>query len=175
MVTHDPTIGRLADRRLELEHGRLAGITIYQEERDEVVDHLLERVWMLREGNQSAELAKLRRTEILDVSKVLEGMVEQGLVQLDNSQVMLTAKGEQRARDVIRRYRLAERLFSDTFEVAEAEAESTACKFEHILSPEVTDKICAFLHHPATCPHGQPIPPGSCCRVLIEARVGAAR
>ena len=164
VVTHDPTIGRLADRCLELQHGRLAGITIYREERDETMDHLLQQVWMLREGNQTAELAKLRRLEVLDVSGILERMAGRGLVKLHEGHVELTAGGERRACDLIRRYRLAERLFRDTFALAEPDAESTACQFEHILSPAVTDRICAFLAHPRTCPHGNPIPTGDCCR-----------
>ena len=45
----------------------------------------------------------------------------------------------------------------------EDEIEQQACKFEHILSPEVTDKICSFLGHPECCPHGSPIPSGECC------------
>src|SRR5438445_121781 len=48
-------------------------------------------------------------------------------------------------------------------------AEQQACKFEHILSTEATDKICRFLGHPRTCPHGAPIPPGPCCeRELVS-------
>jgi len=163
MVTHDPVIGRLADRRLELQHGRLAGITIYREERDELVDHLLQEVWMLREGNQSPEIAKLRRTTVLDVGGTLARMAERGLVRVENSHVLFTPVGEERARDVMRRYRLAERLFRDTFALGDSEAEDTVCKFEHIISPEVTDRICRFLGHPGTCPHGNPIPPGACC------------
>jgi Mn-dependent DtxR family transcriptional regulator len=46
---------------------------------------------------------------------------------------------------------------------SETEIEQQACKFEHILSPEATDKICTFLGHPRTCPHGAPIPRGGCC------------
>jgi putative ABC transport system ATP-binding protein len=169
VVTHDPTIGRLADRCLELQHGRLAGITIYREEREDVMDHLLQQVWMLREGNQTAELAKLRRLEVLDVSGILARMAERGLVDLHEGHVELTAAGERRAGDLIRRYRLAERLFRDTFAVGEDEAETTACQFEHILSPAVTDRICAFLAHPRTCPHGNAIPAGECCRVPAGA------
>jgi DtxR family Mn-dependent transcriptional regulator len=45
----------------------------------------------------------------------------------------------------------------------EAEIEQQACKFEHVLSPDATEKICTFLAHPKTCPHGAPIPPGECC------------
>jgi DtxR family Mn-dependent transcriptional regulator len=78
--------------------------------------------------------------------------------------VELTAKGQQRAGDIIRRHRLAERLFTDSLAMdSETEIEQQACKFEHILSPEATDKICTFLGHPKTCPHGAPIPPGKCC------------
>jgi len=78
--------------------------------------------------------------------------------------IVFTEKGRKRAEDVIRRHRLAERLFTETFHVHdEREIEEQACKFEHILSPEATDSICSFLGHPRTCPHGSPIPAGECC------------
>ena len=65
------------------------------------------------------------------------------------------------SQELSRRHRLAERLFTDSLAMdSESEIEEQACKFEHILSPEATDKICAFLGHPRTCPHGAPIPPG---------------
>ncbi|MFZ1130536.1 MAG: iron dependent repressor, metal binding and dimerization domain protein, partial [Terriglobales bacterium] len=85
--------------------------------------------------------------------------------------VELTARGHQRAADIIRRHRLAERLFTDSLAMdSETEIEQQACKFEHILSPEATDKICTFLNHPQTCPHGAAIPPGPCCGRGAEPR-----
>ena len=173
MVTHDPTIGRLANRRIELDHGRLSGITIYRDERDEIIDHLLEEIWMMREDSQPPEIAKLLRTQVLDVSGTLRRMEKSGLVVIEQDEVRFTPSGEERARDVIRRYRLAERLFRDTFALGLTESESTACKFEHILSSEVTEKICHFLGHPATCPHEQPIPPGECCATVAQPRAVA--
>src|SRR2546423_203470 len=95
-----------------------------------------------------------------------------GLVEHGNDVVDFTDRGRQRATDVIRRHRLAERLFTQTFKVNnEEEVEKQACKFEHILSPEATDRICTFLGHPETCPHGSKIPRGDCCiqRLRIEA------
>ncbi|HEY3767362.1 MAG TPA: iron dependent repressor, metal binding and dimerization domain protein [Candidatus Angelobacter sp.] len=78
--------------------------------------------------------------------------------------IIFTDKGRKRAEDVIRRHRLAERLFTQTFKVHdEKEIAEEACKFEHILSPEATERICSFLGHPRTCPHGSPIPLGECC------------
>jgi Mn-dependent DtxR family transcriptional regulator len=86
--------------------------------------------------------------------------------------VELTARGRQRAADIIRRHRLAERLFTDSLALdSETEIEQQACKFEHILSPEATDKICTFLGHPKTCPHGAPIPPGQCCGRTVPLTV----
>ena len=78
--------------------------------------------------------------------------------------IIFTEKGRRRAEDVIRRHRLAEVLFTHTFQVEdEKEIAEQACRFEHILSPEATDRICTFLGHPRTCPHGSLIPAGPCC------------
>jgi putative ABC transport system ATP-binding protein len=46
LVTHDPAVGRLADRRIELAHGRLAQITSDSFEDEERIDHLLEQIWI---------------------------------------------------------------------------------------------------------------------------------
>jgi DtxR family transcriptional regulator, Mn-dependent transcriptional regulator len=86
-----------------------------------------------------------------------------GLVRLSGGRVELTDDGEKRARGVVRRHRLAERLFRDLLDLGEEPMESQACEFEHILSSEATDSVCTLLGHPPTCPHGKPIPPGECC------------
>jgi DtxR family transcriptional regulator, Mn-dependent transcriptional regulator len=93
----------------------------------------------------------------------LEALVAEGLLTLSGQAVALTAEGEKRARGVVRRHRLTERLFKDLLSVSESIMESQACEFEHILSPEATDSVCTLLGHPPTCPHGRPIPPGPCC------------
>ena len=78
-----------------------------------------------------------------------------GLLEVRNSEVSLTAHGENRARDIIRRRRLAERLLTDTFSVAESEADSHACKLEHIISPELDQRICTFLEPSEDVPSRQ--------------------
>jgi DtxR family Mn-dependent transcriptional regulator len=96
----------------------------------------------------------------------LRDLEESGLVRLDGARVALTAAGEQRARDIVRRHRLTERLFRDVLQLSEDATESQACELEHILSPEATDSVCTLLGHPPTCPHGKPIPRGACCSTL---------
>jgi DtxR family Mn-dependent transcriptional regulator len=89
-----------------------------------------------------------------------------GLVVRDGARVALTAEGERRAKDVVRRHRLTERLFRDLLSAGEATMEAQACEFEHILSPEATESVCTLLGHPPTCPHGKPIPSGACCNAF---------
>jgi putative ABC transport system ATP-binding protein len=193
MVTHDPDIARQADRRIELAHGHLHYDTALHgpsqplncplvntgdcctpiSTDDEIrFDHLLEQIWTCGEEGKPAQVKRLHTsgpagklpvTSEEPTARVLSRMSDLRLVVMNNGEVHLTPVGSQRARDVVRRHRLAERLFKDTFSIEESEAHTQACKFEHIISPELDQRICIFLGHPKTCPHGNPIPPGDCC------------
>ncbi len=163
MVTHAASIGQLADRRIELAHGRLAQITVASMEDEERFDHLLEQVWISAEEGATPELSRMRRSGVKDPATLVARLKDLGLLVVHDSELSLTTSGASRARDIVRRRRLAERLLTDTFSVADTEADSHACKFEHIISPDLDQRICTFLGHPKTCPHGNPIPPGLCC------------
>jgi putative ABC transport system ATP-binding protein len=194
MVTHDPVVARLADRRVEFHHGKIASQEVFAMADDEQFDEVLEELWVLAEHGEIAEVERMEVHGALPVSLAVEKMMAMGLVnsaphppQAHNHRpfvnpchdalkpvsasmgdgtliVELTPQGRERASSIIRRHRLAERLFTDSLAMdSESEIEQQACKFEHILSPEATDKICTFLGHPRTCPHGAPIPPGACC------------
>jgi ABC-type glutathione transport system ATPase component len=194
MVTHDPVVARLADRRIELHHGKIAAQEVFAMADEEQFDEVLEELWALAEHGEIAEVGRMEVHGALPVSIAVEKMIAMGLVTAtphppephdhkpfinpchdalkptgvstgDGSMIVeLTPCGRQRAADIVRRHRLAERLFTDSLAMdSETEIEQQACKFEHILSPEATDKICAFLGHPRTCPHGALIPPGPCC------------
>ena len=164
MVTHAPEIGRLADRRIELAHGRLAQITEFSTEDEIHFDHLLEQVWLCGEEGIAPSLEQIRkRSTGQDAARIIARLESLGLLTMRESELALTQRGGTRARDIVRRRRLAERLLTDTFSITESEANSHACKFEHIISPELDQKICTFLGHPTTCPHGNPIPAGTCC------------
>src|SRR6201988_4186131 len=199
MVTHDPVVARLADRRIELHHGKIASQEIFSLADEEQLDEVLEELWVLAEHGEIAEVERMEVHGALPVSMAVEKMIELGLVVSaphppeahdhkpfvnpchdalkpvsasigDGTLVVeLTSRGRERAGSIIRRHRLAERLFTDSLAMdSESEIEQQACKFEDILSPEATDKICTFLGHPRTCPHGAPIPPGPCCGRISE-------
>lgn len=170
VVTHDPAIARMAERRIELHKGRLTEVKLFaHHQEEELLDELLHAVWKAREiscdsavrADSLPEFAASRATFVL--------MESGGWISLNGGCVTFTQKGEARARHVIRRHRLAERLFYNTFGVDQELLDENANKVEHSLSPEVTEKICIFLKHPDTCPHGSPIPAGDCC---IKAGTG---
>lgn len=131
------------------------------------LDEILESVWMIEESGERPGLERILDGTHGDSAAGHVGrLVEHGFLALGRDGVYaLTERGRDRARDIIRRHRLAERLLVDVLNVRENSAvESDACRFEHFLSPEVTDHICTLLGHPKHCPHGFPIPPGECCR-----------
>ena len=163
MVTHDPEVGRLADRRIELHHGRLREVSFFPLHEEELFDNLLKRVWILQEDSTERESELRQLPELRENRATLALMSEGGWISSDQTTLTLTDKGCRRASEIIRRHRLAERLFHDTFGLPEELLDANACKIDHTLSAEVTEKICTFLHHPLTCPHGAPIPRGDCC------------
>jgi putative ABC transport system ATP-binding protein len=164
MVTHDPTIARLADRRIQLHHGRITDISVFSAADDEQMDEILEQFWVMRENHEPMSSENLRVIGPMLQERALQLMGETGLLRRQGTEAVLLPAGERRASDIVRRHRLAELLFNDTLELRdEAELEAQACKFEHILSPEATTRICTFLGHPRYCPHGSAIPRGECC------------
>ena len=161
MVTHDDQVGRCADIRLNLEHGRIVETTHFSMEENQDFDEVLEQLWMARESTLHEEPEHFTAAQH---RKLVATMARIGLIEMRSDDIVFTREGEERARSVIRRHRLAERLFMDVLAIRDDQSvERNACTFEHILSPEVTDRICTFLGHPRTCPHGCPIPQGACC------------
>ncbi len=70
----------------------------------------------------------------------------------------LTPEGRRTALSVARHHRVIERFLVDTLGVPWDEVHVEAHRLEHALSDALVDRLDALLGHPATCPHGSPIP-----------------
>jgi DtxR family transcriptional regulator, Mn-dependent transcriptional regulator len=137
--------------------------TITDKER---IDEALELIWVLEEeGHRDIDRFSLSSDDA-DVTVLLDTLNDEGFINISDGSIHLTEMGRKIARGLIRRQRLAERLFTDVFEMPENTVLDDACKMEHILSEELTESVCIFLGHPPTCPHGKPIPRGECCKKL---------
>ena len=160
---------------LRVSAGRYRGLLQSRPTEDEIrFDHLLEQIWICGEEGKPAQVeapVRARRAARPPPAAARRAIASPADAHVrpppgrscTTAKSRLTDYGSRRARDVVRRHRLAERLFKDTFSIDDSEAHNQACKFEHIISPELDQRICTFLGHPKTCPHGNPIPAGDCC------------
>ena len=121
-------------------------------------DELLERLWYAREAQRAFDSHDDAAPELIAAK----------LAERHGAILELTTDGIERARGIVRRHRLAEILFTQVLDVDSQDAEKSACEFEHILAERVVDRVCTFLGHPPACPHGHPIPQGSCCAVYAK-------
>jgi len=127
------------------------------------IEEVLEALWTCNEKREY-HIDDLKKCCDIPVdAELLKTMEWSGLIAHDGEMVLLTKDGKEKAGEVIRRHRLAERLLVDILNIPIHQVETGACEFEHILATPVVDSICTLLGHPRECPHGGPIPPGKCC------------
>ncbi|MBI5144454.1 MAG: metal-dependent transcriptional regulator [Candidatus Omnitrophica bacterium] len=126
-------------------------------------EEILETLWV--HGEESGASVDL------GVSKgepAIDELERSGHVKLISDKITLTEKGKGEGRQIVRRHRLAERLFTDVLDIKRKLVHPVSCQFEHLLHEGIDENICILLGHPKTCPHGQPIPEGECCRKSKE-------
>jgi DtxR family Mn-dependent transcriptional regulator len=125
------------------------------------LEEYLEAIHELEEeGSQviQARLAERLGHSAPSVSEMIRRLRAEGWVNIDARAITLTADGRTRAESVVRKHRLAERLLTDVIGLPWHKAHIEACRWEHVISDEVEQRLIELLEHPFTCPHGNPIP-----------------
>ncbi len=90
---------------------------------------------------------------------MVKRLADLGLVVHEPYQgALLTEAGRKIAVEVIRHHRLLERFLAETLGVPWDRVHEEAHRMEHVLSEDLEERMDALLNHPATCPHGSPIP-----------------
>ncbi|MDY5585399.1 MAG: metal-dependent transcriptional regulator [Arcanobacterium sp.] len=93
------------------------------------------------------------------VSETVARMERDGLLAVGNNrQIRFTKEGWQLAQQVMRRHRLAERLLVDVIKVPLELVHDEACRWEHVISDAVAERIESVLNLPSFDPFGNPIP-----------------
>jgi DtxR family Mn-dependent transcriptional regulator len=133
----------------------------------DLTDEILETLWMsIHEKTSRFEYFDDQPKEKMQAA--YDRLIEEGKITRAGDGYALTETGEDIAVHLVRRHRLAERLFYDLLGFSAAEAHRIGCGFEHFLEDDATDAVCTFLGHPPCCPSGRSIPPGDCCREQIR-------
>jgi len=125
------------------------------------LEEYLEAIHELEEeGTQviQARLAERLGHSAPSVSEMIRRLRGEGYLDVHERAVTLTAKGRALAESVVRKHRLAERLLTDVIGLPWHKAHVEACRWEHVISDEVEERLVALLGNPSTCPHGNPIP-----------------
>src|SRR5260370_30722034 len=125
------------------------------------LEEYLEAIHELQEEGTpviQARLAERVGHSAPSVSEMVRRLRDEGWISVAGRAIDLTDKGRVRASSVVRKHRLAERLLTDVIGLPWHKAHVEACRWEHVISDEVEERLAEGLGHPATCPHGNPIP-----------------
>jgi DtxR family transcriptional regulator, Mn-dependent transcriptional regulator len=108
-------------------------------------------------ASRVAEMLGVSRASAGEMLKRLEadGLVERG----ERKEAILTAKGAERARRVVRKHRVIERLLTDFMGYTAAEAHVHADELGGTFTDDMIERIEVKLGHPDRCPHGWPVDP----------------
>jgi DtxR family transcriptional regulator, Mn-dependent transcriptional regulator len=126
------------------------------------IEEYLEALFHLQEEGKAIStkaLAEKLSLKPASVSEMVKKLAAQRLVKHKPYRgVTLTKNGHKAAASLVRRHRLSERFLADMLGVPWDELHDEACKFEHVISDKVEEKLLEALGNPDTCPHGNPIP-----------------
>src|SRR5947208_3995694 len=108
-------------------------------------------------ASRVAEMLGVSRASAGEMLKRLEaeGLVERG----ERKEAILTAAGTERARRVVRKHRIIERLLTDFMGYTAAEAHVHADELGGTFTDDMVERIDEKLGHPDRCPHGWPVDP----------------
>ncbi|MET1154159.1 iron dependent repressor, metal binding and dimerization domain protein [Arthrobacter sp.] len=106
-----------------------------------------------------ARIAERLRHSGPTVSQTIGRMERDGLVVVTGDRHLeLTELGRRKATEVMRKHRLAERLLSDVIGLDWAYVHDEACRWEHVMSERVEQRLYELLGKPTVSPYGNPIP-----------------
>jgi len=88
------------------------------------------------------------------VSSALKGLAERGLVNYSPYEVTtITPQGRRVAQEIMGRHEMITRFLADVLALGESEAESNACRMEHVVDAEVMKRLSLFAEFLRQHPH----------------------
>ncbi len=129
-----------------------------------LVEDALKHLYDYEYKGMSATLGSLAGTLSISTKKagkVIEKLIEMGLLTYKGEKIELTPEGRIYALKIVRIHRLWERYLAEETSVPTTQWHQEAEIREHELSDEEVEELAARLGHPLVDPHGDPIPTAS--------------
>ncbi len=136
-----------------------------QNKTSESIEMYLLRIALLQRHTRPVPVPMLAQelsVSPVSANEMCRKLTERALVTYEPYKgVTLTPQGETLARRVLRHRRLWEVFLVEKLNISPAEAETIACRFEHVTPAQVAEQLAAFLGNPTTSPQNEPIPADS--------------
>ena len=128
---------------------RSPGLTSQLEDYLETIARLLQQQPVARATDIASQLGVTRAS----VTSALRSLAEKGLINYQPySQVTLTPEGAALAAKIIGRHQTLSAFLQEVLRMPPSHAEADACRAEHVLSPEVIERMRRFLSFLQECP-----------------------
>jgi len=138
----------------------------YRRRRRTAEENVLRTLYLLgerdidwRAARKPGEILQYRTMSASALRHTAERLEKDGLVHLTHDgRIRLTDGGEARGRRLTRLHRLWEVYLTRKLEIAPDHVHDDAEEIEHIITPELEERLVAILEHPDEDPHGETIP-----------------
>ncbi len=120
-------------------------------------ENLLKSLWK-KEKMAFSDMQRFHPLPGVFLSYFLAKMTRQGWIYREGKEYLLTKDGLQKAKRIIRLHRLWELYLAGPLGVGVEKVHRNAEEMEHIITPELEEKLTDQLSHPTMDPHAQPIP-----------------
>ena len=130
----------------------------------ETVENYLKCIYAIEKhqadgGVSTNAIAEQLQTKASSVTDMLKKLKQRDLVDYKKYHgANLTAKGRNKAIEIIRKHRLWEVFLVEKLNFKWDEVHDMAEQLEHVEGQELSDRLDAFLGYPRFDPHGDPIP-----------------
>ena len=125
-------------------------------------ENYIKAIWRLQQSDNNVttnELSAELQTKPASVTDMLKRLSEKKLLHYAPYYgVTLTPEGKKLALSIIRKHRLWEYFLVEKLHFEWDAVHDIAEELEHVSSPELIERLDAFLGYPKADPHGDPIP-----------------
>ena len=122
---------------------------------DSLEDYIEAIYRIIHEKNQvkPKDIANALNVAGASVTGALRALTEKGLIHYaPYDEISLTPEGVAIAEDIYNRHRRLKTFLKETLGVPEEEANQTACRMEHIVSPSIIHRLVRFVEYIDSCP-----------------------
>jgi DtxR family Mn-dependent transcriptional regulator len=146
-----------------------------ENKQQKTIEDYLKTIYQLAETASpvsTSRIAEARQVKPASVTSMVQRLARLGMVTYKKHQgVTLTETGNEVALEMIRHHRLLELYLTEVLGFDWHEVHDEAEALEHVISEQFEERIAAALNHPASDPHGAPIPMKDGTVARLDTRV----